>query len=173
MNATPDIEALFKPLLGEAAWHVRHTHGSCVFIEFGTPHRQVREPLPTSEGLSPEQKLRRLKRKVSFRGDWSLLLFTCHWSLRAWDFAATDDSRPAEIALPFEALDGQFLKSVQYDEVDKAMSLFFDLGAELQMWPNADTDDDEAQWTLASIDKVYRSFVSSGALQVEQGRNAD
>jgi len=73
------------------------------------------------------------------------------------------------MALPFEGLDGQYLKSVQYDALSKTTELTFDLGAELRLWPNEDLEDHESQWTLCSVDNVYRSFIWSGHIDVTTG----
>lgn len=163
------IEALFAPLQGKAAWSVRHTHGSCFFIEFGAPHLVTREPLPTNEAMSSSQRLKRMRRRMSFRGDWSLLLYTCNWSLRAWELFADSFSSPSEMALPFEGLDGQYLKSVQYDTESKLTILTFDLGAELRLWPNEASEEREPQWSLCSIAGIHSSFLLSGELDVTTG----
>jgi len=166
------VENVFDALLGQAAWAVRHTHGSSFFMEFGNPHRVVREPLPVREGISTEQAVKRRRRRISFRGDWSLLIYACNWSLRTWEFSATSDSTSTDMALPFEALDGQYLKSAHYDAMSKSTTLIFDLGAELRLSPNYDVEDQESQWSLCSIDNIYRTFVLRGNIDVATGNDA-
>jgi hypothetical protein len=163
------VEKLFDALLDQPAWSVRHTHGSCFFMEFGNPHRVVREPLPVRDGIPPEQTAKRRRRKIFFRGDWSLLIYACNWSLQAWEFSASSDSTPSEMAMPFEAVDGQYLKTVHYDALTRTTTLMFDLGAQLRLWPNEDVDDHESQWSLCSIDKAYSSFILSGDIDVTAG----
>jgi hypothetical protein len=170
MNA--DIETTLDVLIGHAAWSVRHTHGSCFFMEFGNPHMQVREPLALREGMSKERALMRKRRRISLRGDWSLLVYASNWSLRAWEFSVDHEATPSEMEQPFLALDGQRLKSVCYVSLDKTTTLTFDLGAELRLWPNANVDEEADQWSLASIDGVYRSFIHSGKVIVKSGDKA-
>ena len=166
------VEKLFDALLGRAAWSVRHTHGSCFFMEFGNPHLVVREPLPVRDGISPEQAVKRRRRRMSFRGDWSLLIYACNWSLQTWELSASSESTPLDMSLPFESLDGQYLQSVRYDSLSKSTTLTFDLGAELRLSPNDDVGDHESQWSLSSIDNVYRTFVLSGDIDVSNGDDA-
>lgn len=70
---------------------------------------------------------------------------------------------------PFLALEGQYLKSVRYDSLSKAATLIFDLGAELRLWPNENSDVEEDQWSLSSIDKIYKTFLRSGDIVVKSG----
>ncbi|WP_211632399.1 hypothetical protein [Paraburkholderia nemoris] len=163
------VEELFDVLLDQPAWAVRHTHGSCFFMEFGNPHRVVREPLPVRDGIPPEQIAQRRRRRIFFRGDWSLLIYACNWSLQAWELSASSDSTPSEMAIPFEAVDGQYLTTVHYDALTKTTTLMFDLGAQLRLWPNEDLDDHEPQWSLCSIDKAYSSFILSGDIDIAAG----
>lgn len=166
---TNDIETLFSVLIGKAAWFVRHTHGSCFFMEFGKPHQTIREPLPVKENTSQEQALKRKRRRISFRGDWSLLIYSCNWSLDAWEYSATNNSDPLDMALSFEALDGQYLKSINYDSLNKIVSLKFDLGAKLRLWPNLNAEIHESQWSICSIDNIYRDFLAAGQIDIKTG----
>lgn len=163
------VESLFDNLCGCAAWSVRQTHGSCFFVEFGNPHREIREPLPVREGMSKARLFKSRRRRLWFRGDWSLLVLDCNWSLRAWELSANHDSTPSQMQPSFEALDGQYLKSARYDAASKAIILTFDLGAELRLWPRDYADPLEEQWLLCSIDNVYQRFLGSGEIVVESG----
>lgn len=58
MTPTQQVEDLFKPLLGQAAWSVRGGVGSMLTLEFGAPHIIVREPIVARPGRS--EKVRRV-----------------------------------------------------------------------------------------------------------------
>ena len=166
-----DIETLFDLLIGKVVWHVRRTHGSCFFMEFGNPHQEIREPLPAKEGTSRQNAnaLWRKRRRISLRGDWSLLVYGCNWSLDAWEYSATNNSDPSDMELPFEALDGQCLVATHYDSSDKIATLLFDLGAKVRLWPYEGAETDETQWSLCSIDGIYWDFLSEGRINIKKG----
>jgi hypothetical protein len=71
--------------------------------------------------------------------------------------------------LPFEALDGQYLKSVHYGSSNKTTTLLFDLGAKLRLWPYERAEIDETQWSLCSIDSVYWNFLPEGRIDMKMG----
>jgi hypothetical protein len=77
------------------------------------------------------------------------------------------------MALPFEALDGQYLESVSYDSDTKSVVLTFDLGADLRLSPCGDLGDQESQWTICSIDNIYREFLLSGEVRLASGDDLD
>lgn len=164
-----DVETTLSVLLGHAAWSVRRTHGSCFFMEFGAPHKTIREPLPVRDGMPQDQALMRRRRRISFRGDWSLLVYASNWSLRVWEFYVNHDSIQQDMELPFAALDGQYLNSINYEELTKSVTLTFDLGGELRLWPSDYSDDDEDQWAISSVDNVYRGFLKSGVMTTKSG----
>jgi hypothetical protein len=169
MNPKVKVERLFDNLQGQITWSVRQTHGSCFFMELGNPHQEIREPLPIREGMSAARALKSKRRRVSFRGDWSLLVLDCNWSLSVWEFSANQDSTSLEMKCPFEGLDGQYLKSVRYESASKIVMLTFDLGAELRLWPSESASPLDEQWSLCSIGNVYHSLLGNGEIVVKTG----
>lgn len=109
-------------------------------MEVGRPYLQIRDPIPPREGISPERAFDRRRRKVYFRGDWSLLVLDCNWSVRAWECSTNQDSIQSDMGPAFDATSGQYLTCVRYDEATKSLALDFDLGAQLRMWPKLDGD---------------------------------
>lgn len=163
------VEDILLPLIGEISWGVRQTHGSNFFIEFGNPNIKSLGPMQINAKNSAAQIARRRRRHVVLHGQWTLWVQDCLWALQAWDLLATNDSTPLEMEQPFLALEGQYLKSVRYDCLSKAATLIFDLGAELRLWPNENSDVDEDQWSLSSIDKFYKALLRDGEVIVKSG----
>jgi len=79
--ASSAIEAVFAPLLGKPAWHVKKGHGSFITMEFGEPNLKIREPLQPRENGSEVSERLSTTRKVTVRGEWHLWVYCCHWEI--------------------------------------------------------------------------------------------
>jgi hypothetical protein len=79
------VEDVFLELIGKPVLSVNQTHGSCFLMEVGLPYLQIRDPIAPREGISAARAFDRRRRRVFFRGDWSLLVLDCNWSMRAWE----------------------------------------------------------------------------------------
>jgi hypothetical protein len=66
------VEAVFAPFLGQMVWQVRADEHSCVMMEFGAPHLEVREPRVAKPGRSPKVARLLARRTVGVLGDWHL-----------------------------------------------------------------------------------------------------
>lgn len=166
------VERVFSPLIGEIVWGVRQTHGSNFFIEFGTPHIKALGPMQIEANSSAIQIARRRRCHVVLYGQWTLWMQDCSWELHAWDLSANQSSTPLEMEKPFLALDGQYLESVHYDPLGNVTTLIFDLGAKFRLLPNENSDADEDQWSISSIDNIYRTFRRNGEIAIKPGDEA-
>ncbi len=140
------IQEAFAPLIGLPAWLVRKGHASCLTLEFGQPHLQVREPVASS---SDDEQVRRLfsRRRISPRGEWHLWIYCCHWRvICAGNEIAWSESPDEAIRKAANEVDGQLLTSVSVHCVNRTSEFSFELGTTIQMWPY--DDDDSPQWML-------------------------
>jgi hypothetical protein len=164
------VEDLFQELIGKTVWSLRQTHGSCFLMEVGRPYLQIREPILPRKGISPERAFDRRRRRVFFRGDWSLVVLDCNWSVRAWEYSANQNSIQSDMGPAFDATSGQCLTCIQYDGPTKSLTLDFDLGAQMRIWPRSDGDPVEEQWTLYAMnDKRVVSLLNNGEISVDAG----
>lgn len=164
-----DVEKLFSPMAGKIAWNIMRTQGSMFFVEFGDPHIRTLGPLVKSYGINENQILRKKRRLVVLYGEWTLLVQDCNWTLQAWEYSANQDATPVDMDVPFEALSGQYVESVLYDEFSRSCIFNFDLGAKLKISPKMDCDLRDKQWTLSSKDDVYVSLLNDGEIYRETG----
>jgi hypothetical protein len=68
------LEEIFAPIIGKIAFSLKQTHGSCLFVEFGEPHLQIREPIVPRPEASEKSKISLRRRRVFVVGAWSLLV---------------------------------------------------------------------------------------------------
>lgn len=159
-----EIEEIFKVLIGEISWGVQKTHGSCFYIEFGDPGIKTLGPLNVGHDAPIGQIRRTRRRRAVLHGQWSILIQDCMWMLQAWEIVITQDTAPVEMKTAFDALSGQYLVSVHYDEAKKSCTFEFDLGARLTTTPVPDGNSDWVQWTLNDLDGRYIRLLNSGKL---------
>lgn len=149
MTTTQQVQDLFKPLLGHAAWSVRGGVGSMLTLEFGAPHIIVREPKVPNPKRS--ERVRRLlgRRHVSVRGDWHLWIQYCEWKITVSDGSC--DSEGFAWRQPDECLadlDGQRLIGVGGGSLPNSWRFEFDLGGTLELWPSTEYEATDNLWSL-------------------------
>jgi hypothetical protein len=149
MTLPPQINNLFKPLLGQFAWNVDGGVGSMLTLEFGTPHIAVREPMVARPGRS--EKVRRIlaRRRITVVGDWDLFVQYCNWKISVSDGSC--DSESFDWRQPNECLhdlDGQRLVSVSGGALANSWKFAFDLGGVLELWPSTEYKPTNDLWGL-------------------------
>ena len=72
-----DLIGIFTPIIGQIAWQIRRGYGSCLMMEFGKPHIEIRNPI-VSKSLSSYVRVRQnaAKRRATLRGQWGLYITT-------------------------------------------------------------------------------------------------
>lgn len=157
---------LFAPLLGHLAWGIHRSSGACLAMEFGEPHREIRDPCASSSA-SPEQGKRLLtRRRVQIVGDWCLAVLHAHWEIRTERTVATSfESDPAQVDEVLAELDGQALTDVRDGRAPGSYSFHFDLGGSMTIWPSSEAEDD--QWRLRRFRGPVAALRNDGALVVE------
>src|SRR5262249_16915476 len=98
--------------------------------------------------LTPKNKIRRVQRGVTVRGQWHLWIYICYWSIRLdGKQIAHANSANWRIERAVGLLDGQTLTRVSVNPGDASSVFEFDLGGELHTWPWSDDRENE-QWHL-------------------------
>jgi hypothetical protein len=162
------IEAVFSPLIGQLAWSVRKGHGSFLTMEFGDPHRYVREPVIASPSSSPKVKRNLAKRRVAIVGQWHLWIQYSEWEIATQNYSAKSrDVESSTIVACFDELDGQILLSAASGITPNSTVLKFDLGGELHIRPWSEAAMDDAQWSLYSRDGNVVAYNTDGSLVIE------
>lgn len=138
------IQDMFKPLIGLHTWQVRQGHGTFLTFEFGKPHIRVREPKKhvSSNLESVERHFQR--RKITVVGEWHLWIQYAKWSIETMNHKTSDsdeDSKSVKDSL--EEVDGQILLQAEVSNAEKKITLTFDLGAKIIIFPDADFYDED------------------------------
>jgi hypothetical protein len=149
-----EVEALFRPLLGQKTWGVRQGWGSFVTLEFGLRHLEDRH----------------------FHGEWHLWLYQCDWMLRSQarpsrDEMANSESKRGLIPAAVGNLNGLELSAVSFDPDRMATDFVFQGDLHLICWPYPDAKSDEECWMLFLPDKQVASLVD-GVLNYEPATRA-
>jgi hypothetical protein len=157
------IEKIFKPLIGQPAWHVKQGHGSFLTFEFGKPHLEISQPTVIKQRyphLVKETEKKRMRRTVQIHGDWSLWIYCCAWAISqdGNDIAESESSNEV-IKVATDYLDGQALLNVIIEPESVSTSFQFDLGGRLQTWPD---DTDGEQWFLFKPDGKVLTIRADG-----------
>jgi hypothetical protein len=164
------IEDVFSPLLGQLVWSVRKGYASFLTMEFGEPHRYVREPVIASPGSSPKIKQILAKRRVAIVGQWHLWIQYSEWEIATQNyFAKSRDLESATIVACLDELDGQILLSAASGAAPNSTVLKFDLGGEMYIRPWSEAAIDDAQWSLYSQEGNVVSCKTDGSLVIEKG----
>jgi hypothetical protein len=148
-NGMPDpLHCAFAPLVAPPAWSVRKGHGSFLTLEFGAPHRAIREPRVASPSADEQVRARLLRRLVVRRGDWHLWIYCCHWRvLSGTAQIAWSEASDQEIEAAAGELDGRLLTDVAVDPTKGTSTFSFEQDVSIQTWPYDQGNDDE-QWML-------------------------
>ena len=142
------IERSFREAYGQYCWGVTWDRQTDLWLQFGAPHLDVREPLQAAGGTPRVRRLFRYRR-VSARGAWAFAVLAAHWRLELPDgppvTGATRSARARTQALA--CLSGQRLVAAAVDPGTAATRLDFDLGAALHVRRAAPDEPDE-MWLL-------------------------
>ena len=74
-------------LLANMRGRLRRGFGTFLTLQFGGPHRDIREPIQASENASATVKRTLGRRRVSIKGDISLWIRDSRWSISNKDMA--------------------------------------------------------------------------------------
>jgi len=163
------IENIFRPLIGEVAWSVRRGIESFLTLEFGEPHRRIREPIALREVTDPALLRNFQRRRVTLSGHWHLWVQCCEWRISTASGAATDRDLEAEILAECLAdLDGQKLVSAAPGDAPWSTVLRFDLGGMLQIAPWGEARPDDDQWSLFIKGGAVVSLLNDGSFHRER-----
>jgi hypothetical protein len=132
MDAFEKIDEMLRLLVGQFAWSVRRGFGTYLTMQFGEPHRVVREPIQASENADAVVWRTLGRRLISIQGDVSLSIQDSQWSIFTKDAAVNWDSNEAAVReMIVYHLDGQrVLSAVRRDD---ETVLEFDLGTTLRL----------------------------------------
>ncbi len=141
MQLKRQIEALFRPLIGQKAWGASVGWGSFVTIEFGRKHLYHRH----------------------YHGDWHLWLYQCDWSLNSnGRCLANSESKKRVMQLAIDNLNGAELTDLSFDSQRTITELVFENHLHLRCKPYADATADEDYWLLFMPDRQVASLRESG-----------
>ena len=141
MQLKRQIEALFRPLIGQKAWGASVGWGSFVTIEFGRKRLYHRH----------------------YHGDWHLWLYQCDWSLNSNGRCLADsESKKRVMQLAIDNLNGAELTDFSFDTQRMITRFIFENQLALRCRPYADAAADEECWMLFTPDRQVASLRESG-----------
>lgn len=165
------MRALVDPLLGIPSWQVTNFHGSMLMIEFGTVTVEFGTTVERPTRLPSGPPMAR-HRPVQVRGEWTLSVEMCDWSIRIGDqTVATCESVDPTMGRVLKLVKGQALGDLVVDPADGATEFRFDLGATLVLRPGSWPEDDEPHelWTLRTPDDRYLAVRDDGTYRLHAG----
>jgi hypothetical protein len=145
MQFASEFERVFRRIYGKPCWHVSGGYGSFLTFEFGTPHLEVREPIPTIKGSTAIVRAALARRSVGVLGDWHLWIYCCEWEVFCRGKRVGDSSTKTKIRRAIDFLDGQKLTQFSISPRKVECLFRFDLGAALRTRPY---DRKSEQWML-------------------------
>jgi hypothetical protein len=164
-------EEFLAPLVGKIAFSLKQSHGSFFFIEFGDPRLKIREPIEPRPEASEASKISMRRRRVHVIGTWSFFVKACNWTLTNEQRSVGRADAPADMEDVFRGVEGQYLVSARVVEETKALTLDFDLGGCLRLWPRSDQgldfDPGDDQWRLHFSDGTSVGYTNDGSIASE------
>jgi len=165
------MRALVDPLLGVPSWQVTNFHGSMLMLEFGTVTVEFGATAERPTRL-PDGPPSAMHRPVQVRGDWTLSVEMCDWSIRLGDrTVASCESVDPTMSRVLKLLKGQALTEMVVAPVNGATEFRFDLGATLVLQPGSWPEDHEPHelWTLRAPDDRYVAVRDDGTFSLYAG----
>src|SRR5689334_17592963 len=108
MERSENLDEVLRRLVGQYVWSVRSGVGTMLTMEFGEPHRLIREPIQASEDASELVKRILARRLITIKGDLSLFVQDSQWSICTGDAAVNWNSDAALVnKMVAHHLDGQ------------------------------------------------------------------
>ncbi|MBW0005450.1 MAG: hypothetical protein JO216_18405 [Hyphomicrobiales bacterium] len=165
-----NVKDAFLPLLGELVWSVHRGHGTFLTMEFGLPHRIIREPIVASKEASARVKRNLAKRRVTIVGDWHFWIEMAHWEVKTTNCSVSDhDVQAVKIDEALHELDGQKLLSVGFGEQASSCILRFDLGGFIHIFPyenyqHSGKDSETQLWSISHFNTQIVYLKADGTL---------
>jgi hypothetical protein len=154
------IDELLQQLVGELVWSVRRGYGTYLTMQFGCPHRVVREPMEATNGDAVVARVLG-RRNVSIVGDWSLWIRDSQWSIVTKDGVADLNTSEAFVHEMLRNLDGQKVSAVRRND---ETVLEFDLGATLRLGKSIFPDEaTSVLWMLSRFEKPSICLLNDGS----------
>jgi hypothetical protein len=164
MAGLEKIDEVLRLLVGQYVWSVRNGVDTFITMEFGEPHRVIREPIQASEDASATVRRILGRRRISIKGDFSLWVRDSQWSIFTKDAAVNWDSDLAAVReMISNHLDGQKVLSA-VRRADETV-LEFDLGTTLRLGKSMfPTDMESMLWTIKLWGSSSIGLLNSGAV---------
>ncbi|MCB1839358.1 MAG: hypothetical protein KDI61_03725 [Alphaproteobacteria bacterium] len=170
---TFDIEQQLRndlqKLSGLCCWDAKNTEFSWLSLNFGSPRLDIREPkdLETLKKYSsPRIKLKNSLRRVRLRGDFWIWVDCCYWEIlfRGENISNSSSNRPI-IQNAINIIDGQIIKRIEIFPDLVQTKIFFDLGGEIHMRLEGQSDDQPLWHIFNDIEGSIYSFRDNGKLE--------
>lgn len=164
MEISEEIDRLLQLLVGQFVWSVTSGVDTWLTMQFGEPHRVVREPLPAGEDESMDVRRGLGRRLILMKGDLSLFVQESQWSILTKDSAVNWKSDEALVREMIRYhLDGQKVLSA-VRRVDETV-LEFDLGTIVRLGNSIVPDDmNSTLWSIREWGGSFYSLLNNGAV---------
>lgn len=164
MEALGKIDEMLQLLVGQFVWSVRRGVGTFLTMQFGEPHRVVREPIQASEDVSAASRRSLGRRLISIKGDASLFIQDAQWSISTKDAAVNWESNETLVhEMIVYHLDGQKVLSAVRRADDTVLE--FDLGTTLRLGKSVFPNDmGSLLWSLRLWGSSSFGLLNSGAV---------
>lgn len=167
------VEDAFAPLIGQLVWSVCKGYGSFITMEFGEPHRHVREPVVAGSDSSRSVQRNLARRRVTIVGQWHFWIQYSEWKIVTQNYTVTSrELESGTIDACLNELDGQSLVSATSGSILNSCILGFDLGGTVHIWPWSEAAPDDAQWSIYDQDGYVTAYRTDGVF-VSSPSNAD
>jgi hypothetical protein len=163
MDTFEKIDELLQLFVGQFVWSVRRGVGTFLTMQFGEPHRLVREPIQARGNADAVVGRTLGRRLISIKGDVSLFIQDSQWSISTKDAVVNWDSDEASMnEMIVYHLDGQRVLSARRGADDTLLE--FDLGTTLRLGKSIfPTDMTSVLWTIRPWGGSSVGLFNSGA----------
>jgi hypothetical protein len=166
MEGYEKVDELLQLLVGQYVWSVQSGVDTFLTMQFGEPHRLVREPIQASEGAGAVVTKILARRHITIKGDVSLFIQRSRWSISTKDAVVNWNSDAALVReMAAYHLDGQKVLSAVRRSDETVLE--FDFGTTLRMgksmFPN---DMKSVLWSIRLWERSRVSLLNSGAVTI-------
>ncbi|MCB1593066.1 MAG: hypothetical protein KDI90_11515 [Alphaproteobacteria bacterium] len=170
---TFDIEQQLRndlqKLSGLCCWDLQNLEHSWISFNFGAPRLEIREPKDAeflANVKSERSKQRFSLRQVRVRGDFWIWIDCCYWEIlfRGENIANSRSDRPV-IRKALNVVDGQIIKRIEIFPDLVQTKMFFDLGGEIHMRNEGESDDQPLWHIFNDTEGFIYSLRDNGSLE--------